>query len=146
MSSVEKILLELREIMDLMEVFEKLPKIDIDWWLGNDQATVNLKGTDTNIIVKFSKYNKDSYRTDFSVLDRGNASAVEIFNAAMLTIKEFLKKNPNTKELAFVPFDERRYRIYGKMIKKFLDKSKWEVSEEKLGLGKISKYHLIKRR
>lgn len=114
--------------LQLNELFDKPPEIDIDWWLASDNATTTLPGKNSSIIVKFNKYGPKSYNADFSTKDKGSASAMEMFYAAMLTIGEFIKKKkPN--EMAFYAFDMRRAKIYKKLIGKFLDLSKWDSKE-----------------
>lgn len=127
----------------LNELFEKLPDIEIDWWVGSDNATVALpKGT--NIIINFGRYGPGAYRADFSMKDRGKANPMEIFMGAAKAIGEFiLKKNP--KEMAFIPFEKKRQKIYKRILYKFLDKSKWDIEEEVAPFVKTTMY-VIKRK
>ena len=80
---------------ELNELFEKKPEIDIDWWgAGSENATVDLVGTDSSIIMKFTKYGTKAYKADFSTKDRGSASATEFFMAALQAIGEFIAARP----------------------------------------------------
>ncbi len=110
----------------LNELFDKPPKIDIDFWAGNMGATVDLIDTGTRIIMQFGKYADKAYKTDFSMKDKGSANPMQIFMGAMTAIKQFTKK-VKADELAFLPASMSRSKIYKRMIEKFMDKS-WEVT------------------
>jgi hypothetical protein len=110
------------------ELFDKAPVIDIDWWIASDNATTTLPEKEASIIVKFSKYGTKAYNADFSTKDKGNATVMEMFYAAMLTIAEFIKKK-KPDEMAFYASDKLRAKIYKKLIGKFLDLSKWDSKE-----------------
>jgi len=114
----------------LNELFEKKPEIDIDWWGASDNATVYLVGTDSSIIMKFTKYGNKAYKADFQTKDRGKANAMEFFMAALLTIGEFIKKK-KPDEMAFYAADIRRAKIYKRLLGKFVDLSKWDHAEVK---------------
>jgi len=128
----------------LTEVFETVPNVDIKWGTSSS-TTTTLLDKDSVIYVKFVSYDPKKYRVEFSVNNRGTASATEIFNAAMLTIKEFIKKFKPI-ELAFLPFDMRRSHIYKKMIGKFIDKAKWYVDEIPAPFVKNAKAYMISRK
>ncbi len=113
---------------ELNELFDKAPEVDIDWWAGSDHATTVLTGKETSIIVMFKKYASKAYTADFSMKQKGKATAMEVFYAALLTIAAFIKKK-NPDELAFYAHDKRRARIYKKLMGKFVDLSKWDTKE-----------------
>ena len=113
---------------ELNELFEKLPDIDVDWWISSDNATVAIGDTGTSIIMKFSSYAPKSYTADIQMKDRGKASAMEVFLGATKAIGEFIKKKkPN--EMAFYAADMRRAKIYKRLLSKYLDVSKWDFKE-----------------
>ena len=114
---------------ELNELFDKAPDIDREWWgAGSDNATVNLVGTESSIIMKFTKYGTKSYKADFQTKDKGKASAMDFFMAALSTIGEFIKKK-KPDEMAFYAFDKRRAKIYKRLLGKFIDLSKWDHIE-----------------
>ena len=128
---------------DLNELFEKLPEIEIDWWATMDAATISLpKGT--NININFSRYGQGAYRADFNMKDRGKANPMEIFMGAAKAIGEFMKRK-KPREMAFIPFDFRREKIYKRILSKYLDVSKWDMEEEEAPFVKTTMY-VIKRK
>jgi hypothetical protein len=113
---------------ELNELFERLPDIDVDWWITSDNATVAIGDTGTSIIMKFSSYAPKSYTADIQMKDRGKASAMEVFLGATKAVGEFIKKKkPN--EMAFYAADMRRTKIYKRLLSKYLDVSKWDFKE-----------------
>ena len=134
------------DYLQLNELFDKAPEVDIDWWVGSDHATTELTDLETSIIVMFKKYASKAYTADFSMKKKGKASAMEVFYAALLTIAAFIKKN-KPDELAFYAADKRRARIYKKLMGKFVDLSKWDTKEGK-GLpfmGGVPAYFMKKK-
>jgi len=129
---------------NLNELFEKLPEIEIDWWATMDAATVSLpKGT--NINIKFSRYEPGAYRADFSMKDRGKANPMDIFMGAAKAIGEFMKRK-KPREMAFIPFDFRRQKIYKKILSKYLDMSKWDLEEDVAPFVKTTMYYIRRKK